>query len=297
MPRLERACARRRRASSSCCPEPDRLEIANTNTRYFRGYTAPRDGAHQRRQRLARPDRHRPRARAGRDRTRRSGVAATARPQPVAAGGSRACEPVDDRVDGRDGRRRSSRAAGARDRARAARRTCSSRPSRPIPRCWSRSSATRAQDAAADTRPGRRATPRLGPVDLHPPRRRRRPPGAGRRRLRRRPARCPARYVLNLGEMLQLATHGYLRATKHRAESPPPGVERISVAYFFNPAWRRRSRRSSCRRSSRPRHRRPEPQTPTIRCSPTYGDNWLKFRIRSHPDVAAIHHSDLVGGN
>ena len=27
----------------------------------------------------------------------------------------------------------------------------------------------------------------------------------------------------------------------------------------------------------------------------TYGDNWLKFRIRSHPDVAAIHHSDLVG--
>ncbi len=26
-----------------------------------------------------------------------------------------------------------------------------------------------------------------------------------------------------------------------------------------------------------------------------YGDNWLKFRVRSHPDVAAIHHPDLVG--
>ena len=26
-----------------------------------------------------------------------------------------------------------------------------------------------------------------------------------------------------------------------------------------------------------------------------YGDNWLKFRVRSHPDVAAKHHPDLVG--
>ena len=26
----------------------------------------------------------------------------------------------------------------------------------------------------------------------------------------------------------------------------------------------------------------------------TYGENWLKFRLRSHPDVAAIHHADLL---
>jgi len=25
-----------------------------------------------------------------------------------------------------------------------------------------------------------------------------------------------------------------------------------------------------------------------------YGENWMKFRLRSHPDVAAIHHADLV---
>ena len=25
-----------------------------------------------------------------------------------------------------------------------------------------------------------------------------------------------------------------------------------------------------------------------------YGENWMKFRLRSHPDVAAIHHADLI---
>ncbi len=32
----------------------------------------------------------------------------------------------------------------------------------------------------------------------------------------------PGTYVMNLGEMLQAATSGYLRATKHRVLSPPP---------------------------------------------------------------------------
>jgi isopenicillin N synthase-like dioxygenase len=40
----------------------------------------------------------------------------------------------------------------------------------------------------------------------------------------------PGTYVLNLGEMLQVATSGYLKATPHRVQSPPPGRERISIA-------------------------------------------------------------------
>ena len=52
----------------------------------------PRDGAHQRHQRLARPDRHRSRARAGRGRARRSGVDAVARAQPVARRRSPSCD-------------------------------------------------------------------------------------------------------------------------------------------------------------------------------------------------------------
>ena len=42
-------------------------------------------------------------------------------------------------------------------------------------------------------------------------------------------------FVMNLGEMLQAATNGYLRATQHRVVSPAAGQERFSIAYFYNP--------------------------------------------------------------
>ena len=42
-------------------------------------------------------------------------------------------------------------------------------------------------------------------------------------------------FLVNLGEMLEVATDGYLRATVHRVVSPPAGTDRISVPYFFNP--------------------------------------------------------------
>ena len=50
------------------------------------------------------------------------------------------------------------------------------------------------------------------------------------------PAR-PGMYLMNLGEMLETATDGYLKATPHRVVSPPAGRERISIAYFFNPRF------------------------------------------------------------
>lgn len=104
----------------------------------------------------------------------------------------------------------------------------------------------------------------------------------------------PGAYVMNLGEMLQVATDGYLRATRHQVLSPPPGRERISVAYFFNP----------CMEATM----QPVPLPPTLASAAcggqnadpddpvfaTYGENWLKFRLRSHPDVAALHHADLL---
>jgi isopenicillin N synthase-like dioxygenase len=105
----------------------------------------------------------------------------------------------------------------------------------------------------------------------------------------------PGALVLNLGEMLQIATNGYLRATKHRVVSPPAGRQRISVAYFFNPMMEA---------TFEPIPLPPElaaeaPGGQNARPGDTifsnYGDNWLKFRVRSHPDVAEIHHPDLVG--
>ena len=46
----------------------------------------------------------------------------------------------------------------------------------------------------------------------------------------------PGAFVVNIGELLEFATDGYLKATKHRVISPPAGQTRISVPFFFNPA-------------------------------------------------------------
>jgi isopenicillin N synthase-like dioxygenase len=43
----------------------------------------------------------------------------------------------------------------------------------------------------------------------------------------------PFSFVVNIGELLELATNGYLRATVHRVVVPPPGAERLSVAFFL----------------------------------------------------------------
>lgn len=45
----------------------------------------------------------------------------------------------------------------------------------------------------------------------------------------------PGSFVLNIGEMLEIATQGYLVATKHRVISPPVGVDRYSVPFFLGP--------------------------------------------------------------
>lgn len=105
----------------------------------------------------------------------------------------------------------------------------------------------------------------------------------------------PGALVLNIGEMLQIATDGYLRATKHRVVSPPAGRARLSVAYFFNPAMEATMPRVELPTdlaAEAPGGANEREGDPIFS---NYGDNWLKFRVRSHPDVAAIHHPDLLG--
>lgn len=99
------------------------------------------------------------------------------------------------------------------------------------------------------------------------------------------PARDGA-FIVNIGELLEVATGGYLRATEHRVNLGHT-ADRISVPYFFNP--------------------RLDAQIPTLslppdlatraslRADPTdpifsvYGRNAWKSRLRAHPDVAAAH--------
>ncbi|TXT07197.1 hypothetical protein VHUM_03367 [Vanrija humicola] len=102
----------------------------------------------------------------------------------------------------------------------------------------------------------------------------------------------PGLFVVNIGEMIEHATGGYLKATVHRVLAPVAPAERISVPIFFNPSMD----------ATFPVLELPEElrgKTHAVRATDDkihalYGNNLLKSRLRAHPDVAAIHHPDLV---
>jgi isopenicillin N synthase-like dioxygenase len=98
----------------------------------------------------------------------------------------------------------------------------------------------------------------------------------------------PGAFVVNIGEMLELATNGYLKATLHRVESPKVGTDRISIPFFFNPALDARMPQLALEGTGLS----VDPTNSPI--LETYGDNALRYRLRAHPNVAEIHHKDLV---
>lgn len=104
----------------------------------------------------------------------------------------------------------------------------------------------------------------------------------------------PGSYVMNLGEMLQAATNGYLRATKHRVVSPPAGRERLSVAYFFHPRLDAVFAPVALPPELAAQARGGQNADPSDPVFATFGDNYLKIRLRSHRDVALAHYRDLV---
>lgn len=104
----------------------------------------------------------------------------------------------------------------------------------------------------------------------------------------------PGTYLMNLGEMLQRATNGYLRATEHRVVSPPPGRERISLAYFAHPKFESVFEPIALPPAlarEAPGGDNADPADPVHRL---FGDNYLKIRLRSHPDVAAKFYGDVI---
>jgi isopenicillin N synthase-like dioxygenase len=100
-------------------------------------------------------------------------------------------------------------------------------------------------------------------------------------------------FVVNIGEQLELASDGYLRATVHRVITPPAGAERLSVAFFLGARLDATVPILSLPPSLAAQARGPErdPNNPLIR---EVGLNYLKGRLRSHPDVARRHHADLL---
>ncbi|MEN9937735.1 MAG: hypothetical protein RLZZ387_4314 [Chloroflexota bacterium] len=100
-------------------------------------------------------------------------------------------------------------------------------------------------------------------------------------------------FVVNIGEFLELASSGYLRATVHRVVTPPAGTDRMSVAFFF------RANLDATvpvlalppELAAEARGLTEDPLNPLFR---NVGKNSLKSRLRSHPDVAQRHHADLL---
>jgi isopenicillin N synthase-like dioxygenase len=101
-------------------------------------------------------------------------------------------------------------------------------------------------------------------------------------------------FVVNTGELLELATDGYLRATLHRVVAPAAGRERFSIAFFLAA-----SLGATVQRLTLPPHLAAEARGPASDpANPLFSDvglNTLKGRLRSHPDVAARHYADLPG--
>jgi isopenicillin N synthase-like dioxygenase len=103
----------------------------------------------------------------------------------------------------------------------------------------------------------------------------------------------PGTFIVNIGELLEMASSGYLKATTHRVVSPPLGQERYSVAFFLGarldatvPVLALPPHLATAARGvSR------DPHNPLFL---EVGKNYLKSRLRSHPDVARRHYPDLL---
>jgi isopenicillin N synthase-like dioxygenase len=105
----------------------------------------------------------------------------------------------------------------------------------------------------------------------------------------------PGAFVVNIGEMLELATDGYLKATLHRVESPKLGTDRISIPFFFNPALEATVPRLELPAELKAEARGLSSDPTNSPILETYGENVLRYRLRAHPNVAAVHHADLLG--
>ena len=100
-------------------------------------------------------------------------------------------------------------------------------------------------------------------------------------------------FVVNIGELLELASNGYLRATVHRVVSPVTDRERLSIAFFLGaqldavvPVYQLPEH--IARLAQGPAS---DPLNPLLR---EVGWNYLKGRLRSHTDVAQRFYADYL---
>lgn len=98
-------------------------------------------------------------------------------------------------------------------------------------------------------------------------------------------------FIVNIGELLEVATGGYLRATEHRVNLDGAAAQRISVPFFFNPRLDAQIPVLSLPEelAARAAKRWSATDDPSDPIFAVYGRNAWKSRVRAHPDVAEAH--------
>jgi isopenicillin N synthase-like dioxygenase len=103
----------------------------------------------------------------------------------------------------------------------------------------------------------------------------------------------PGTVIINIGEVLEVQSNGYLRANIHRVVSPPQGKERFSIAFFLSPQLDTELPQLPLppELAAQARGVDRDPLNPLIAHT---GRNLLKGRLRSHPDVAERYYADVL---
>ncbi|QNG19957.1 isopenicillin N synthase family oxygenase [Rhodococcus triatomae] len=104
----------------------------------------------------------------------------------------------------------------------------------------------------------------------------------------------PGHFVVNIGELLEIATDGYLKATTHRVLPPPPGSDRVSLPFFLDPGLDRELPRVPLAPELAARAAGVGPDAHGGALHSVYGINALKSRLRAHPDVTEKYHARLL---
>ncbi|MCG7205503.1 isopenicillin N synthase family dioxygenase [Streptomyces arenae] len=103
----------------------------------------------------------------------------------------------------------------------------------------------------------------------------------------------PDAFVFNIGEMLEIATQGYLKATQHRVVSPQPGIDRYSIPFFLGPRLDAVVKPLNLLPglAALSRGVTDDPDNPLLAA---FGENAVVGWLRSHPRVAERWWADVL---
>lgn len=104
----------------------------------------------------------------------------------------------------------------------------------------------------------------------------------------------PNHFVVNIGELLEAATDGYLVATPHRVVPSAPGTSRYSIPFFLTPNLDARFPRVDLPAEFAAAARGLGKDMNNQEIFDISGLNTLKSRLRAHPETTAKYHAEIA---